>query len=158
MAQTYLELVDQLVKNGLPVSKAVVKNAEVDVLATWSRVRITLDTEVDGYERQEDGTYKRDKTKVIFVSAFSVINVLRADDESDAADAIPHLKKHTTAIGPVLKGAKLTLVRQDVKEGDTDAEGNVVDHDTIFWYIKDIELSDKGNRRIEQIINSLMGL
>ena len=157
------EIVSNLIKNGANLVKDItVKNVTVTPMEQYVRLGLTLDTEVDGFIQQEDGTYEKGKTKVIFVSAFSVASILKDDD--DAAFAANHLLQHPESMCVILSRAKISIVQQTVAENEEyvnpwseSAEPTTFDHEVIINHLADIKLSDFALRRLDKLADAMMG-
>lgn len=157
------EIIASLIKNGAKEVKDVtIKNVTATPMDEYIRLGLTLNKEVDGYKQEEDGTYVPSKTKIIFVSAFTIASLLK--DNDDAAFAANHLIKHPDAMAMILSRANVTVVQQEVKAGEEytnpfseNAEPTVFDHDLIINYIAKIELSDFGKKRLERLADMMLG-
>ena len=157
------EVVSNLIKNGANLVKDItVKNVTVTPMEQYVRLGLTLDTEVDGFIQQEDGTYERGKTKVIFISAFSVASILKDDD--DAAFAANHLLQHPESMCVVLSRARINIVQQTVAENEEyvnpwseNAEPTTFDHEVIINHLADVKLSDFALRRLDKLADRMMG-
>lgn len=60
-------------------------------------------------------TYEKGETKVIFVSLFSIISLIK--DNDDAAFAANHLIAHPEAMHVILSRAKLDIIQEPVVSG-----------------------------------------
>lgn len=158
------EIVAQLIKEGAKQIKDVtIKNVTVTPMGEYVRLGLTINKEVDGFKANDDGSYEPAKTKVIFVSAFTIAALLK--DNDDAAFAANHLLKHPDAMGMILSRAKITVIQQSVEEGaeyknpfaGEDAQAVVFDHATIINHITDLELSDFGTKRLERLADMMLG-
>ena len=161
---TNKEIAEQLVKNGCNLVKGlVVKNVTVNVLQNYTRLGITINKEVDGYVSKDDGaTYEPAKVNVIFVSAYSIGSLMKDDD--NAAFAANHLMQNPSGLAIILSRAKIDVVQQHVKEGETyknpfseTAEEVVFDHDTVINYVTNIALSDFGLQKLDKLADKMMG-
>ena len=158
------EIIAQLIKNGAKrITDVKIKNVTVTPMEEYTRLSFTLDKEVDGFRANEDGTYEPAKTKIIFVSAYSIGAILKEDD--DAAFAANHLIKHPDALAMILSRATISIVQESVEEGveyknpfasDT-ANTTVFDHNTIINHVTDIKLSDFGIKRLERLADMMLG-
>lgn len=158
------EIIAQLIKEGAKQVKDVkIKNVTVTPMDEYVRLGITIDKEVDGFRANDNGTYEPTKTKVIFVSAFTIAALLKEND--DAAFAANHLLKHPDAMGMILSRAKITVIQQSVEEGaeyknpfaGEDAQAVVFDHATIINHITDLELSDFGRTCLDRLADKMLG-
>lgn len=158
------EIIAKLLKEGAKQIKDVkIKTVTVTPMDEYVRLGLTIDKEVDGFKANDDGSYKPAKTKVIFVSAFTIAALLKEND--DAVFAVNHLLKHPDAMGMILTRAKITVVQQSVEKGANyknpfageDAKAVVFDHATIINHITDLELSDFGKARLERLADMMLG-
>ena len=144
-----------LLKNGAKSENVKVKNTKVKVLDKYTRCRVVLDKQVDGYVQQDDMSYKLDKVDVVFLSLFNVVNALR-DTEYDVV--IDHILEHPQSIIVLLKNADITLVEQQVKAGDIINDGEPEDHDCIYWWVKSIEFHESAKAQLDKIVDKMLGL
>ena len=161
---THKEVIAQLLKEGAKqVKDVIVKNVTVTPQDEWVKLGLTLDKEVDGYRANEDGTYEPAKTRVIFVSAYSIGAILKEDD--DAAFAANHLIKHPDAMGMILRDPRIIIVQETVVSGtdyknpfaSENSEGKLFTHDAIINHIDTISLSDFGLKRLDRLADMMMG-
>lgn len=155
MAKTQQEVIASLIKNGAKSENVTVKNTKVKVLDKYARCRVVLNKQVDGYVQQDDLSYKLDKVDVVFLSLFNVVNALR-DTEYDVV--IDHILDNPQSAVVLLKDADMTLVEQKVTAGDTGDDGEPVDHDCIYWWVKDIEFSERAKKQLDKIVDKMLGL
>lgn len=152
-----------LAAGGKSINGLQVKNVTVTQQESYVRVALTLDKEVDGFVTEDNGvTYQRGKTKVIFVSLYSIISLLK--DNDDAAFASNHLLQHPEAMNVVLNRAKINIIQEDVAENaqyknpwSDSAEAVVFDHETIINHLTDIKLSDFAVRKLDKLADALLG-
>ena len=158
------EVIAQLLKNGSKIVKDLqIKNVTVAPQENYVRLGLTLNNPVDGMVTKDNGvTYEKGETKVIFVSLFSIISLLK--DNDDAAFAANHLVEHPDAMSIVLSRASLNIIQETVEEGteyknpwSTSAEATVFDHDTIINHIVELKLSDFAVRKLDSLANALLG-
>lgn len=158
------EVVAELIKNGAKEVKDVtIKNVTVTPMDEYVRLGLTINKEVDGYRVKEDGvTYEEAKTKVIFVSAFTIAALFKEND--DAAFAANHLLKHPDALGMIMSRANVNIVQQKVEAGQEyvnpfseNDKPTVFDHDVIINHITNIKLSDFGLKRLERLADMMLG-
>lgn len=143
--------------NGLKVKSVTVTPCE-----NYVRLALTLDKAVKGYVSEDNGvTYTEGETKVIFVSLFSIISLLK--DNDDAAFAANHLLKHPESMNIVLSRATINILQQPVATGEEyrnpwseTAEATVFDHDTIINHIVDLQLSDFAVRKLDSLADNMM--
>ncbi len=159
------EVIAELLKNGgVKFNDVKVKNVTVTCMENYVRLGITLDTPVKGMVSNDNGvTYEEGKTKVVFVSLYSIVSLLK--DNDDAAFAVNHLVKNPDGISVVLSRAKLNIIQETVEAGtqyknpwSDNAEATVFDHKTIITHITDITLSDFAIRHIDRLADNLLGL
>lgn len=157
------EIVAQLLKNGAKSIKGLkVKNVTISQQENYVRVAITLDKEVDAYKTEDGTSYEPGKTKVIFVSMFSITSILK--DNDDAAFAVNHFLAHPESMSVVLSRATIDIVQETVPVGteyknpwSSSDTSTVFDHDTIINHLVDIRLSDFAIRKIDKLADSLLG-
>lgn len=158
------EIIAQLIKNGAKEIKGViVKNVTVTPMDEYVRLGLTLDKEVNGYRVNDDGEYEEAKTKVIFVSAFTIAALLKEDD--NAAFAANHLIKHPDALGMIMSRATISIVQESVEAGaeyknpfaSESSDATVFDHNTIINHVTDIKLSDFGMKRLDRLADLMLG-
>ena len=152
-----------LKKGGKSVKNLQVKNVTVVPQEKYVRVGLTLNESVEGMVTTDNGaTYEKGETKVIFVSLFSIVSILK--DNDDAAFAANHLIQHPEAMSVVLSRAKIDIIQEPVVAGEEyknpwsdSTEATVFDHDTIINHIVDITLSDFAVRKLDTLANNLLG-
>ena len=159
------EVIAQLLKNGSKMVKDLqVKNVTVAPQENYVRLGLTLNNPVEGMVTNDNGvTYEKGETKVIFVSLFSIISLLK--DNDDAAFAANHLVEHPDAMSIVLSRASLNIMQETVEEGteyknpwSTSAEATVFDHKTIITHVTDIKLSEFAIRKLDRLADNLLGI
>lgn len=156
MAKTEMEIITELLKNGAKSESITVKNLKVKTYERYTRCRLTTDKDVDGYVEQDDKSYKLDKTNVVFIGLFNLVNALR-DTEYDVV--IDHICDHPQSAVILFKDAKLTLVEQQVKKGDTiEGATEPAEHDCIYWHCQKVEFSDVAKARLDKIVDKMLGL
>ena len=160
------EVVKTLLEGGAKkISDVKVTNVTVKALDTYVRVALTLDKKVEGYILNEaDGTYSAGEVKVIFVSLYSLLSMLKQSEE--AAFAANHVANHPESIGLILSGAKIDIVQQHVVAGEeyrnvwsdkVDVEATVFDHDTILNHVVSIEVSKFGEKALDKLMDKMLG-
>ena len=159
------EVIAQLLKNGSKMVKDLqIKNVTVAPQENYVRLGLTLNNPVEGMVTKDNGvTYEKGETKVIFVSLFSIISLLK--DNDDAAFAANHLVEHPDAMSIVLSRASLNIIQETVEEGteyknpwSTSAEATVFDHKTIITHVTDVKLSEFAIRKLDRLADSLLGI
>ena len=160
------EVVRNLLASGAKkVSDIKVTNVTVKALDTYVRVALTLDRKVEGYVLNEaDGTYSAGEVKVVFVSLYSLLSMLKQNE--DMAFAANHVANHPETIGLILSGAKIDLVQQPVAAGEeyrnpwsdrSDVEATVFEHDTILNHVVSIEVSKFGEKALDKLMDKMLG-
>ena len=157
------DAVASLRKAGAKSETVTIVNVTVTDLKSWTRIALTLNREVDGAVCDQDGNWSMGKTRVVFVSLYSVIGLLKNTNETLAIAS--HIASHPTALQVILANAKCELLQQEVKANatyvnaftgeETEYES---DHDSLFNHIVSVEFTDKGQRAIEKIEDKLLGL
>jgi len=157
------DAVAALRKSGAKSETVTIVNVTVVDCKTWTRIALTLNREVDGAVCDQDGNWSMGKTRVVFLSLYSVLSTLK--NTNDTLAITGHIADNPTALQIILCGAKVELLQQEVKAHatyvnaftgeETEYES---DHDSLFNHIVTIEFSDKGHRAIEKIEDKLLGL
>ena len=158
------EVIAQLLKNGSKMVKDLqVKNVTVAPQENYVRLGLTLNNPVEGMVTKDNGKKKKKgETKVIFVSLFSIISLLK--DTDDAAFAADHLTQHPEAMNVILSRAKIDIIQEPVVSGQEyknpwsdNTEATVFDHDTIINHVVELKLSDFAVRKLDSLANALLG-
>lgn len=158
------EIIADLIKNGAePVKNLKVKNVTVTPFDTYIRLSLTLDKDVKGMISKDEGvTYEEGETKIIFVSLYGILSLLK--DNDDVAFAVNQLSKNPDAMSVVLSRATIDILQHKIAKGDTyvnpwstDGTETVFDHDTIINYVTDIKLSDFALRKIDKLADAMLG-
>lgn len=159
------EIIAELLKNGGKIVKDLkVKNVTVTRCENYVRLGITLDKPVMGMVTKDNGvTYEEGETNVIFISLYSIVSLLK--DNDDAAFAANHLIEHPEAMSIILVRASLNLIQETVEPGfeyknpwSTNAEATVFDHKTVINHAIDVNLSDFAVRKLDKLADSLLGI
>ena len=157
------DAVASLRKAGATSEHVTICNVTVTDLKSWTRISLTLDREVDGAVCDSDGNWSMGKTRVVFVSLYSVLGLLKNTNETLAITN--HIATYPTALQIILCGATVELLQQEVKANETYVNvftgketEHEYDHDSLFNHLVSIELSDKGHIGIEKIENKLLGI
>lgn len=159
------EIIAELLKTGgKSVKDLKVKNVTVTRCENYVRLGITLDKPVMGMVTKDNGvTYEEGETNVIFVSLYSIISLLK--DNDDAAFAANHLVEHPEAMSVVLSRASLNIIQETVEAGteyknpwSTNAEATVFDHKIIITHVTDVTLSDFAIRKLDRLADGLLGI
>ena len=161
---TFEEAVASLRKSGAKSeTDLIIKNVTVTNCDKWTRISLTLNREVDGAVCDENGNWTIGKTRVVSLSLYSILGLLKNTNETLAITN--HIANNPTALQIILCGAKGELLQQEVKAHatyvnaftgeETEYES---DHDSLFNHLVSIEFTDKGRRAIEKIEDKLLGL
>ena len=158
------EIIAELLKNGGKSVKGLkVKNVTVTRCENYVRLGITLDKPVAGMATKDSVTYEEGETNVIFVSLYSIISLLKDDD--NAAFAANYLVEHPDGMSIVLSRATLNIIQETVEAGTEyknpwfdNAEATIFDHKTIITHVTDITLSDFAIRKLDRLADSLLGI
>ena len=159
------EVVRNLLASGAKkVADIKVTNVTVKALDKYVRVALTLDRKVEGYVLNEsDGTYSAGDVKVIFVSLYSLLSMLKQDE--DTAFAANHVANHPETIALILSGAKIDIIQQPVAAGEEyrnlwsenpNAEATVFEHDTILNHVVSIEVGKFGEKALDKLIDKML--
>lgn len=157
------EIINELLKNGAKkVANIVVKNVTVKQMDAYTRLGLSLDTEVDGYRADENGEYQEAKTNIIFVSSYAIASVLK--DDNNAAFAANHLVNHPDALGIILSRATISVIQQTVPAHEeytnpfaSSGETTTFNHPTIINHVVDIKLSDFGLKKLDRLADLMLG-
>ena len=150
-------------KSGAKSETVTICNVTITDCKNWTRIVLTLNREVDGPVCDSEGQWAMGKTRVVFVSFYSVIGLLKNTNETLAITG--HIADNPTALQVILSGAKIELLQQEVKAHEsyvnaftgeeTEYES---DHDSLFNHLVSIEFTDKGLKAVEKIEDKLLGL
>ena len=157
------DAVAALRKSGAKSETVTICNVTITDCKNWTRVTLTLNREVDGPVCDSEGQWAMGKTRVVSLSLYSILGLLKNTNETLAITG--HIADNPTALQIILCGAKVELLQQEVKAHatyvnaftgeETEYES---DHDSLFNYIVDVEFSCKGRIAIEKIEDKLLGL
>ena len=157
------DAVAALRKSGAKSEIVTICNVTITDCKNWTRIALTLNSEVDGPVCDSEDNWTMGKTRVVFVSLYSIISLFKNTDDTVAIAS--YIASHPTALQVILANAKGELLQQEVKahatyvNAFTDEEiEHDSDHDSLFNHLVSIELSDKGLRAIEKIEDKLLGL
>ena len=157
------DAVASLRKAGATSETATIVNVTVTNCKSWTRVALTLNREVDGAVCDSEGNWTMGKTRVVFLSFYSVLSTLKNTDETIAITN--HIADNPTSLQIILSGAKIELLQQYVKAHETYTNAftneeveHDSDHDSLFNHIVSIEFTDKALRAIDKIEDKLLGL
>lgn len=161
---TLKEAVSTLLKNGAKrVDNLVINNVNVTALESYTRIALTLDKPIEGYIKNDDDTFEKGETNVIFVSLYSLNSVMREND--DLAFAVNEISKHPEALQVILSHAKVSVIQESVVAGAVRTnpftekqDEDVMDHDAIFNHVVKIELGERGLKAIAKIEDKMLGI
>lgn len=150
-------------KSGAKSETVTICNVSVTDCKNWTRITLTLDKEVDGAVTDADGNWSLGKTRVVFMSLYSILSLFKNTDDTRAIAG--HIANNPTALQIILSSAKGELLQQSVKAHATYVNAftneeveHESDHDSIFNYLVSVEFTDKGRKAIEKIEDKLLGL
>ena len=150
-------------KSGAKSETVTICNVTITDCKSWTRVTLTLNREIDGAVCDQDGNWSIGKTRVVFLSLYSILSTLKNTNETLAITG--HIASNPTALIIILNGAKVELLQQYVKANETyinaftgEETEYESDHDSLFNHLVDIEFSCKGRIAIEKIEDHLLGL
>lgn len=143
------------------VKDLVVRNINVTECETYDRVAITLDKPVKAMVAQEDGSYVKGESNIIFVGNYSIVGALKENE--DVAFASNHLIKHPKSLNVVLSGAKINIIQEAVTAGQeyTNPFSNnntttVVQHDSFYNHVFNIRLSAFGLKMLDKLAEKML--
>ena len=149
-------------KSGTKSETVTIVNVTITDRKNWTRIAFTLNREVDGPVCDQDGNWAMGKTRVVFVSLYSIISLFKNTDDTRAIAS--YVVDHPTALQVIMSGAKCELLQQEVKANATYTNAftgeeieHESDHDSIFNHLVSVEFTDKGRRAIEKIEDKLLG-
>ena len=157
------DAVAALRKSGAKSEHVTIVNVTVTDCGNWTRIGLTLNNEVNGAVSDNEGNFSIGKTRVVFISLFSIIGLLK--NTEDTLAITNYIASHPSALQVILSGAKVELLQQEVKAHSTytnaftgEESEHDYDHDSIFNHIVSIDFSEKSCRAIERIEDKLLGL
>ena len=157
------DAVASLRKAGAKSETVTICNVTITDCKNWTRIALTLNREVDGPICDSEGQWAMGKTRVVSLSLYSIIGLLK--NTNDTLAITGHIADNPTALQIILCGAKVELLQQEVKANATyinaftgEEVEHESDHDSIFNNIVSIEFTEKGNRAIEKIEDKIIGL
>ena len=160
---TFNDAVASLRKTGAKSETVTICNVTITDCKNWTRITLTLNREVDGPICDSEGQWAMGKTRVVFVSLYSIIGLLK--NTNDTLAIASYIASHPTALQVILCGAKTEILQQYVKANETyvnaftgEETEHDSDHDSLFNHIVSIEFTDKALRAIEKIEDKLLGL
>ena len=150
-------------KSGAKSEIATICNVTVTDCKNWTRIALTLNREVDGPVCDEEGQWSMGKTRVVFVSLYSIIGLLKNTNDTMAITS--HIVDNPTSLQIILNGAEVEILQQEVKAHETyintftgEETEHDCDHDSLFNHLVSVKFTDKGHRAIEKIEDKLLGL
>ena len=157
------DAVAALRKSGATSEIATILNVTISDCKNWTRIGLTLNREVDGPVCDSEGQWSMGKTRVIFVSLYSILGLLKNTNDTRAITG--HIVDNPTSLQIILNGAKVEILQQEVKAHDTyinaftgEETYHDSDHDSIFNHLVSIEFTAKAQRAIEKIEDKLLGI
>ena len=157
------DAVASLRKTGAISEIATIVNVTLSDRKNWTRIALTLNREVAGPVCDEDGNWSMGKTRVVFVSLYSILGLLKNTNDTMAITG--HIVDNPTSLQIILNGAEVEILQQEVKANETyinvftgEETYHDCDHDSLFNHLVSIELSDKGHRAVEKIEDKLLGI
>lgn len=160
---SFNDAVAALRKSGANSEHVTIMNVTITDLDKWTRIGLALDREVNGIISDEDGNRSIGKTRFVFLSLFSILDLFKNTEET--LTIVSHIANHPSALQVILSGAKVELLQQEVKAHSTytnaftgEESEHDYDHDSIFNHIVSIDFSEKSCRAIERIEDKLLGL
>ena len=157
------DAVAALRKSGAKSEIVTICNVTITDCKNWTRIALTLNREVDGPICDSEGQWTMGKTRVVFVSLYSIISLFKNTDDTIAVSN--YIASHPTSLQIILSGAKTEILQQEVKANATyinvftgEETEHESDHDSLFNHLVSIEFTDKGHRAIEKIEDKLLGL
>ena len=159
---SFNDAVAALRKSGAKSENVTIMNVTVTDCDKWTRIALTLDKEVDGYVADEDGEYRKGKTRIVFISLYSIASLFKNTDDTRAIAS--YVVAHPTSLQILLSSAKGELLQEEIAANATyinaftgEEVENESDHDSIFNHLVSVTLSDKGLRAVEKIEDKLLG-
>lgn len=160
------EVVKVLLESGAKkISDLKVTSVKLKDMDTYMRVSLSLDKPVSGYIlNEEDGTYSAGEVKVIFVSLYSLLSMLKQNEET--AFAANHVANHPKSLELILSGAKIDVVQQPIAAGEeyrnawsekADAPVTIFDHDTIINHVVSVEVGKFGEKALDKLMDKMLG-
>ena len=157
------DAVAALRKSGAKSETVTICNVTITDCKNWTRIALTLNREVDGPVCDNEGNWTMGKTRVIFISLYSIISLFKNTDDTIAVSN--YIASHPTSLQIILSGAKTEILQQYVKANETyinaftgEETEHESDHDSLFNHLVSIEFTDKALRAIEKIEDKLLGL
>lgn len=144
----------------------VVKSVRYEKMANYTRIGITLDTEIPAYREGDDGEIVKTTSRFFFLSSYSLATELR-ENEITAFVANRIIDKPQN-IPFVLTGAKIDVIQEEivVPDGETVswknifAEGNTepteFDHSIIVNHLVGYNPSKANLKLVDKIIDKMM--
>ena len=115
--------------------------------------------------QNEDGTtYEEGEVKVIFVSLYSIISLLK--DNEDAAFAANYILENPNSVSVILSGATIDVISEPVAAGvaytnpwSDNPEETIFDHDTVIQHVVKLDITGKiALIGLQKIAEKLLGL
>ncbi len=161
---SFKRIIRTLETNGCKrISNIHIKNVNVTEKDNYTMVSFTLTSSIRGYVYTENG-YELGKTNLVFTSLYAIFSTLK-EDENKAWLAFYFLS-HPQALNPVLNGAQIDILQQDVIAGKeyvnpfstkANQKPQVYDHDLIINHIISFKLSATGEKMAGKVADKLLG-
>ena len=156
------QVVAQLRKQGAEmVNNVVVKNVQIKDMDNYTRVSLSLNKEVKQFIVDDNGDYVLGTNNVIFTSTYSIAAVL-ANNE-DIAFAKNIILQSPELLVMLLSYATVDILLEEVKAGteyinpfSSRNESNVIEHDSIFVHIVEINLGKKGQKIVQMLEDKML--
>ena len=157
------DAVAALRKSGATSEIATILNVTISDCKNWTRIGLTLNREVAGPVCDEEGQWSMGKTRVVFVSLYSILGLLKNTNDTMAITG--HIVDNPTSLQIILNGATVEILQQEIKANETYVNvftGEEVEHDcdhhSLFNHLVSIEFTAKAQRAIEKIEDKLLGI
>lgn len=158
------KVVAQLLKEGATkVENLVVKNVKVRDFDSYTRVSLTLNKAVKQMVATESGDYVEGEHNVVFASSYSLSALLGEQEETAFCKNL--LLQRPKLLEMVLSYSTIDIVLQPVTEGEEytnpfsnkeNAEGHVIEHDSIYTHIVGLSLGKKGQQLLSKLEDKML--
>ena len=160
---SFNDAVAALRKSGANSEHVTIMNVTVTDCGNWTRIGLALNHEVDGAVIDEENNWSIGKTRFVFLSLFSILDLFKNTEDTLAITS--YIANHPSALQVILVGAKCEVLQQEVKAHSTytnfftgEESEHDYDHDSIFNHLVSIDFTEKSRRAIERIEDKLLGL
>lgn len=161
---SFKRIIQTLEANGCErITGIHIKNVKVTEEDNYTMVSFTLTSSIRGYVYTENG-FEVGKTNSVFTSLYAIFGTLKEDE--DNAWLAYYFLSHPQALNPVLNGAQIDILQQDVMAGEeyvnpfstkANQEPQVYDHDLIINHIISFKLSATGEKMADKLADKLLG-